>query len=75
MWSTSSGVREQKENQELKKKYQGVLDLNRSEYDGAQQAARSSRCGGQFFNGFFGTWDQATNLTSHSKSTKQPLNY
>jgi hypothetical protein len=29
-----------------------------------------SRCGGQFFNGFFGTWDQATNLTSHSKSTK-----
>jgi hypothetical protein len=27
-----------------------------------------NRCGGQFFNGFFGTWDQATNLTSHSKS-------
>jgi hypothetical protein len=32
------------------------------------------RCGGQFFNRFFGTGDQATNLTSHSKSTKQPLN-
>jgi hypothetical protein len=35
----------------------------------------TDRCGGQFFNGFFGTRDQATNLTSHSKSTKQPLNY
>jgi hypothetical protein len=38
-------------------------------------AGAGARCGGQFFNGFFGTWGQATNLTSHSKSTKQSLNY
>jgi hypothetical protein len=27
------------------------------------------------FNGFFGTWGQATNLKAHSKSTKQSLKY
>jgi hypothetical protein len=32
-----SQAREQKENQELKKKYQDVLDLNIKEYDEAQQ--------------------------------------
>jgi hypothetical protein len=37
--------------------------------------ATGARRGGQCFNGLFGTWDQATNLTSHSKSTKQSLNY
>ena len=63
----------------------GLIALNNK---GEQQAAAANstakqqeatataiRCGEAFFNYFFTPWDPATKLPSHSKSTKQSLNY